>query len=256
MNQRIKRFISIHKVYVLFSGVYAGAVLVLTLSTTVYLYHPSIPTLLVMGSIPFEISFFIPQIVCMLFRTQRYKGKHATALIKVAHRCGITSKLYVRKAGSSNAFAASFWCNRAVIFNSYVLHTHPVDEIEAVMAHELGHHAHNDPLAITSVTSGALVMATVLAHRMNPQVPTVVSSIILTGCVLIPFLAFRRFQERRADRYAHQFLSDPRPFARFFTKIVSDARVKGITVSRHPSTIHKLVATHPPIFDRIHFFKG
>lgn len=256
MNQRVKRLISTYKVYVLFFGVYTGSVLILTLSTAVYSYHRSFLTLIVIGCIPFGISFFIPQIVCILFHTQRYRGKHTTALMNVALLCGITSKLYIRKAGSSNAFAASFWFNRAVIFNSHLMHAHPVDELEAVMAHELGHHAHNDPLAITGVTSVALVIATYIVSLMNSQVLIVVSAIILTGLVLIPFLAFRRRQERRADTYAYQFLSDPRSFSRFFMRIVSDARSKGITVSRHPSVLHKIVSTHPPIFNRIHFFKA
>src|SRR5712692_10231791 len=170
------------------------------------------------------------------------------------------------KSKKANAALTGLGRTRRIILADTLLENYSPDEIEAVLAHELGHQVHRHILksiavqaAITFVgfwtANEALQYAidhsnrfTGLADFANLPLLALVST-VLSLLVLPPLNAYSRYNERQADRYAFRSIVSVEPFISAMNKL-ADQNLAERTPSRfvewffhsHPATSRRVAA--------------
>ncbi len=133
------------------------------------------------------------------------------------------------KTGRSNAAVMGFGRTRRIVVTDTLLAEFPVGEIDAVLAHELAHQRHLDPLwglLQGSLASLAIVAVTAWlsdATRVSLGIPSAGDMAglpwlaVVFSLVALPFgppeLRWSRTRESRADRFALELTGDPAAFA-------------------------------------------
>jgi STE24 endopeptidase len=147
----------------------------------------------------------------------------AARLLELARRSGTTVKGVFkfdmsRRTKQANAGLTGLGNTRRIILGDTLLSEFSTDEIETIMAHELGHQANRDiPLGIAFGSSTTLVGLFLAALVLNwgvqffhfngpgdvAAVPLFALILGLYGLLSMPLEnAFSRWRERRADEYA------------------------------------------------------
>lgn len=152
---------------------------------------------------------------------------------------------------------------RRVLVSSDIVRTWPDDEIEVVVAHELGHHAHRDLWRTLVLDAAVMAVALLLADRVLVAVgpalsvagpadlaalPLIALTALVVWAVLTPLRhAQSRRHERRADAFALSWTGQADAFGaavrRLSAKHLADER---------PSTLARwLYHRHPPVAERL-----
>jgi STE24 endopeptidase len=168
------------------------------------------------------------------------------------------------KSRKANAALAGLGATRRIILADTLLEKYTDDEIEAILAHELGHHVHRH------IAKGILVQAGItlvgfwaanqilnyaierlhrfeqLADFANLPLLMLVSAVL--SLLLMPAMnAYSRFNERQADRYSYTAIPSIAPFISGMNKLAEQNLAE-----RRPSRLVELVFySHPPIAKRI-----
>jgi STE24 endopeptidase len=169
------------------------------------------------------------------------------------------------KSKKANAALTGLGNTRRIILADTLLDNYSPDEIEAVLAHELGHHVRRHiPKSI--VVQAAITFAGfwtanwtlhfAVDHHMFDFVqlsdfanlPLLVLVSTVLSLVLMPALnAYSRFNERQADRYAFESIASVQPFISSMNKLAEQNLAE-----RTPSKwIEALFHSHPAIARRI-----
>ena len=168
------------------------------------------------------------------------------------------------KSKKANAALTGLGNTRRIILADTLLANYSPDEIEAVLAHELGHHVHKHIVkgiavqaAVTFVgfwaANWALHYAIDRWHIFETlsdfaNLPLVVLIFALLSFLLMPALnAFSRFNERQADRYAFENISNVDPFISSMNKL-ADQNLAERTPSKW---VEWWFYSHPAIARRI-----
>ena len=172
-----------------------------------------------------------------------------------------------RQSEKPNAMFTGLGNTRRIVLGDTLLDRFEADEIEAVVAHELGHQVHGDILRLIGFGASAGFGAAWLLSRLAPSIVrrtanrTGVSDIADTaslpilallmtamGFVLMPIqAAFSRAMERRADRYALELTRDGAAYARAMERLATLA----LADPDPPRPVVLLLHSHPPIAERI-----
>jgi STE24 endopeptidase len=167
------------------------------------------------------------------------------------------------KSTKANAALTGLGSTRRIILADTLLDNYSGDEIEAVLAHELGHHVHRHILKSIFVQAGVtlvgfwaanLALHFAVDHHMfeelsdfaNLPLLVLVSSVI--SVLLMPVLnAYSRFNERQADQYAFDSIDNVEPF------ISSMKRLAGQNLAEQTPAkwVEWLLHSHPAISRRI-----
>ena len=140
------------------------------------------------------------------------------------------------KSKKANAALTGLGNTRRIILADTLLDNYSPDEIEAVLAHELGHHVHKHILkgiaiqaAVTFVgfwaANWALHYSIDRWHIFETlsdfaNLPLLVLTFAVLSFLLMPALnAFSRFNERQADRYAFENIASVTPFVSSMNKL-------------------------------------
>jgi STE24 endopeptidase len=171
------------------------------------------------------------------------------------------------KSNKANAALTGMGSTRRIILSDTLLQNYSEDEIEAILAHELGHHVHKHILkaiftqvAITFFGFWLinLVLRFVIAKNwfpvLNPRLydfanlPLIVLVATVLGFVLMPALnAISRHHERQADRYAWENTPAIAPFISSMQKLADQNLAE-----REPNkVIEWLFHSHPSIGKRV-----
>ncbi len=166
------------------------------------------------------------------------------------------------KSKKANAALAGLGKTRRIIIADTLLENYTDDEIEAVLAHELGHHVHGHILKSILVQAvvtlaGFYVAARVLhwyclQRGMRPYefADLPVLALVSTGIsfLLMPLLnAWSRHNERQADRYAFKSIASVAPFVSSMDKLADQNLAE-----RAPSPwVEFFFHSHPAISKRI-----
>ncbi|HZP22914.1 MAG TPA: M48 family metallopeptidase [Terriglobales bacterium] len=171
------------------------------------------------------------------------------------------------KSNKANAALTGLGSTRRIILADTLLQNYSDDEIEAVLAHELGHHVHKHILKgiLTQVAVTFLgfwlinlVLRFVLAREWFPaldprlydfaNLPLIVLVATVLGIVLMPALnAISRHHERQADRYAWENTPAIGPFITAMQKLAEQNLAE-----REPAKwIEFLFHSHPSIGKRV-----
>jgi len=168
------------------------------------------------------------------------------------------------KTKKANAALTGLGSTRRIILADTLLDNYSPDEIEAVLAHELGHHVHKHILksigvqALTSfvgfwTANWALHYAGERLHMFETlsdfaNLPLLALVFTLLGFLLLPALnAYSRYNERQADRYAFQSIPNIAPFISSMNKLAGQNLAE-----RTPSRlVEALFHSHPSISRRV-----
>jgi STE24 endopeptidase len=150
-----------------------------------------------------------------------------------------------------------------MILSDTLLEAYSEDEIEVVMAHELGHHVHRDIL-VALVAESALVLmaflgAAIALHAAwaalglsSPSDVAGLPLLLLAGGAVSVAAAplvngLSRRNERRADRYALTLTRQPAAFISAMKRLAA----QNLAEEDPSPAVMWLFHTHPPISQRI-----
>jgi len=168
------------------------------------------------------------------------------------------------KSKKANAALTGLGNTRRIILADTLLEKYSADEIEAVLAHELGHHVHKHILKSIVVQAGvtlvgfwaanwALHYAIERWHLFDTMsdfanLPLLVLVSTVLSFLLLPALnAFSRYNERQADRYAFQSITSVQPFISSMNKLAEQNLAE-----RTPSGwVEWFFHSHPAISRRV-----
>jgi STE24 endopeptidase len=168
------------------------------------------------------------------------------------------------KSKKANAALTGLGNTRRIILADTLLENYSNDEIEAVLAHELGHHVHGHMIKMIVVQAlvtlaGFWAANEVLRYAIDEQrmfqhladfanLPLLALVASGLSLLLMPALnAYSRFTERQADLYCWQCVADVTPYISAMEKLG-----KQNLSESHPSRIVELLFhSHPPISKRI-----
>ncbi len=169
------------------------------------------------------------------------------------------------KSKKANAALTGLGHTRRIILADTLLENYTPDEIEAVLAHELGHHVHRHIFKAIFVQAGITLLgfwiaASVLQYAVehsamfagrlddfaNLPLLALVSTVL--SFLLMPAMnAYSRFNERQADLYAWKSISDVGPFVSSMNKLAEQNLAE-----RNPSRfVEWFFHSHPAIAKRI-----
>jgi STE24 endopeptidase len=168
-----------------------------------------------------------------------------------------------RRTRAANAALFGIGNTRRIILGDTLLDEFEDDEIETILAHELGHHVHNDiPLGIVVSTLVNLLGLFLAAWGLRVGIdafgftgPADVAAMPLLALIMGAFglvtmpaeNAFSRWRERMADRYALEMTGKNQAFAAAFTRL---ANQNLSDVDPEPWVVF-LFYSHPPLKQRI-----
>jgi STE24 endopeptidase len=192
----------------------------------------------------------------------------AQRLIDLAEKVGTKVKgVYKmdmsRRTKQANAALTGLGNTRRIILGDTMIAEFSPDEIETVLAHELGHHVHHDvPWLIgfgTLVTALGFFLVSLAMDWMTTtfglsgvadpaSLPALMILLSLYQLITMPIEnAFSRWRERKADAFALQITDKPKAFASAFTRLANQNLSE---VDPEPWVIF-LFYSHPPLKSRI-----
>jgi STE24 endopeptidase len=168
------------------------------------------------------------------------------------------------KSKKANAALTGLGATRRIILADTLLDNYSDDEIEAVLAHELGHHVHRHILKSIGVQAGITLFGFWLANevlryaveRRNmfetlsdfANFPLLILVSTVLSFLLMPALnAYSRFNERQADRYCFESVASVQPFISSMNKL-ADQNLAEKMPSRW---VEWLLHSHPAIARRV-----
>jgi STE24 endopeptidase len=167
------------------------------------------------------------------------------------------------KSKKANAALTGLGATRRIILADTLLDNYTQDEIEAVLAHELGHHVHRHILKSIFVQAAITLLgfwaANWTLHYAVDQhmfeelsdfanLPLLALVSVVLSFVLMPALnAYSRFNERQADRYAFESIASVEPFISSMNKLAEQNLAE-----RMPSKwVEWFFHSHPAISRRL-----
>jgi heat shock protein HtpX len=176
-------------------------------------------------------------------------------------------KVYIVDQPQPNAFATGRNPeNAAVAATTGLMNMLNFDEVEAVMAHELGHVKNRDTLIMTMVATiaGAVSMLAnfgLFFRDRNAGITGLLAVFVAPFAAMIVQMAISRTREFGADRSAAQISGKPLALASALAKISGEAqRIPNPVAQRNPAAaqlyivpagVKQMFSTHPPTEDRI-----
>ena len=192
----------------------------------------------------------------------------AERLIKLAERAktkvrGVFKFDMSKRTKAANAALTGIGNTRRIILGDTLINEFTPDEIETVLAHELGHHVNRDiPLGIAFGTLSTLVSLYLASLALNWAVevfgfksladpaalPALMLILTLYGLVTMPLdNAFSRWRERLADGYSLQATRQPEAFASAMTRLAN----QNLSEVDPEKWVVFLFYSHPPLGERI-----
>jgi STE24 endopeptidase len=185
-------------------------------------------------------------------------GERAGTRVRGVYRWKLSEK-----SKKANAALTGLGATRRIILADTLLDNYAPEEIEAVLAHELGHHVHKHILKSifvqAGITLGGFWLANFVLHYAVDDhmfeelsdfanLPLLAITATVLSVLLMPALnAYSRYNERQADRYAFESIADVEPFISSMNKLAQQNLAE-----RTPSKwIEVLFHSHPGIASRI-----
>lgn len=170
---------------------------------------------------------------------------------------------FSKKTVKANAMVAGLGSSKQIYLSDTLAQDFPAEEIEAVLAHELGHYVHKDTFKLVAVSLLLGLVSFYAAHRALAVLlpffgfdapsdiaglPLLLLVLLGAGLILMPASsAFSRFLERGADRFALLATRDADSFISMMNRLGQRN-----LADFEPSKITEIfLYDHPPIQKRI-----
>jgi heat shock protein HtpX len=238
---------------------------------------------LIAGVTNFISYFFSDKIALAMYRAQPVTREQLPRLYSVVERLAQKTalpmpKLFVIPTESPNAFATGRNPRHAsVAVTEGILRLLDDEELEGVLAHELGHVRNRDILtsSIAATLAGAITMLARMSFwfglggdsRDRDRSGGIFMLLLAPLAAMLIQLWVSRTREYEADATGANITHNPYALARALQKL--DAYSKRIPMAASPSTAHlfivqplfgmnigSLFSTHPPIYKRIERLTG
>ncbi len=185
-------------------------------------------------------------------------SEHAGTRVRGVYRWKLSEK-----SKKANAALTGLGGTRRIILADTLLDNYAPEEIEAVLAHELGHHVHKHILKSILVQAGITLLGFWVAnwvlhyavdrHMFEElsdfaNLPLLALTATALSLLLMPALnAYSRYNERQADRYAFESIASVEPFISSMNKLAQQNLAE-----RTPSKLVEwLFHSHPAISKRV-----
>jgi len=185
-------------------------------------------------------------------------AKHANTVVKGVFKFDMS-----KRTKSANAALTGLGNTRRIVLGDTLINEFTTDEIETVLAHELGHHVHRDiPILITfgmlSTTLGLFLASQVLNWAIGhfgfispsdiAAFPALGFILSLYGLIVMPLdNAVSRWRENMADDYALASTKKSEAFASAFTRLAN----QNLGEIDPEKWVVFLFYSHPPLGERI-----
>ncbi|MBV8601764.1 MAG: M48 family metallopeptidase [Candidatus Eremiobacteraeota bacterium] len=223
----------------------------------------SIPPLLVLANL------VIPLYIAPVFnKFEPLRGTLEARLRTLADRYGVGDAKILRfdlsrRSKKVNAYVTGLFHTHQIVVGDTLLEGFSDDEVEFVVAHELGHYVARDTwigVAAGSLAATALIFgAHALARRREdpvvslPALQRFAFYLTLLGTAAGPILAAgSRAIERRADRFAVRATDRPASGISAFERL----RERNLAEDEQPRWAELLFASHPSLKSRIAALRG
>lgn len=216
------------------------------------------------------VTFLAPYVLVPLFFTMRpvadqrivdrLRALLARAGANVREVCSLD---FSRRTAEANAAVIGLGRSRRVVLADTLLAEFPPDEVEAVVAHELGHHVRRDVLRLLAGELALLWLGLLLAALVAPATlpllslpsldyvpgyPQLYAVAGMAGLLASPLARWwSRRIERAADVYALALTDRPAAFAAALRRLARQNLVE----LTPPRWAELLLASHPPMARRI-----
>jgi STE24 endopeptidase len=167
------------------------------------------------------------------------------------------------KGTTANAMLAGLGKTRSIILSDTLLQQYTSEEIEVVLAHELGHHLHRDIPKLIAVQAVMILLAFYLSHLVLrasliplgfqgiadvAAFPLLLLSLAAFGLIVTPLTnAYSRYVEASADKAALELTANPRAFVTAMTKLTN----QNLSVADPSRWVELLFYDHPPYTKRV-----
>lgn len=168
------------------------------------------------------------------------------------------------KSKKANAALTGLGNTRRIILADTLLQNYDGDEIEAVLAHELGHHVHRHMMKMIAVQFAVTLLGfwaanEVLRYAIHDQhlfqgltdfanLPLLALVFSVLSMLLMPVLnAYSRFTERQADLYCWKSVNSIVPYITAMKKL----NRQNLSESHPSRLVEILFHSHPPVSKRI-----
>ncbi len=189
-------------------------------------------------------------------------------MLRLAERAGtrvrgVFTMDFSRRTSAANAFVTGVGSTRRIVLGDTLIANYMPEEVEVVMAHELGHHVHGDiwrGMAFdTAVTLIGLFIANLLLHAgvdafgyrgVADVAAFPLFALILSGFGLatMPLTnAYSRARERAADAYALTLTGNAPAFVTAMQRLAN----QNLAEMDPPRWVVLLFYSHPPLAERI-----
>lgn len=194
--------------------------------------------------------------------------QRALALAAQAHTSvrGIYSMNMSAKTTAANAAVMGLGNTRRIVIGDTLLQNYTPDEIEVVVAHELGHQVHRDIpklIAVQSVTTlGGLYLVNLALHAVvgafpayhglsDPATMLLVAAVLgIFGLVILPLTnGFSRVVESQADGYALESTGKVNAFISAMTRLAN----QNLSELNPNPLVEFFLYNHPSIGNRLAF---
>lgn len=167
------------------------------------------------------------------------------------------------KLNYANAAVIGLGSTRKIILGDNLLDNYSSNEIEAILAHELGHHIHKDIFKNIFIQTLLIILLSYIMYKLWPLIFTWSAyksmyalyslPLLLIVCLLLSWfispisLYFSRRFEKAADGFALERIDNRNSFATAMAKL-ADTSLSALEYNKY-----KLIfkASHPPIGERI-----
>lgn len=189
-------------------------------------------------------------------------------LVRLAQRAqtrvgGVFTINLSSKATTGNAALMGLGNTRRIVLGDTILHGYSAEEIEVIMAHELGHHVHSDVARLIAFQSLITLAGLYLAHLVLKAsvlglgfsgIADVAAfpllALVLGGFALVmtPLSnAYSRLLEGSADEYALALTDNPEGFRAVMTKLCD----QNLSEAEPSRLVELFFYDHPPYFRRV-----
>ena len=172
-----------------------------------------------------------------------------------------------RQSEKANAFFTGLGATKRIVLGDTLLNRFTPEEVEGVVAHELGHQVYGDIWRLVALASAFGFGAAYLVAKFGPRVidrtsqrtgvselgdiaslPLLEVLLTLGGAFAVPIqAAVSRAIEQRTDRYALELTGDGETYAAAMGRLAS----QNLADPDPPKAIVLLLYSHPPIAARI-----
>ncbi len=191
--------------------------------------------------------------------------RRLTDLARRAHTqvVGVFTMDLSSKGTTANAMLAGLGKTRSIIVSDTLLQKYSPEEVEVVLAHELGHHLHRDVAKFVALQGAIYLLVFYLADlvlraarvpfgfRSIADVtafPWLFLSLGVFGLVATPFMnAYSRHVEAAADEAALELAANPQAFATAMAKLTD----QNLSVANPSPWVKFLFYDHPPYIERV-----